>query len=156
MICYVHRRDKLDQYVFQVEDDILLTCEEKDHTGLEYLFRLAFYMEKQLPDGQYKFIITRDMNRLPEYGPHIIALLMCDEWARPPYYAHKVGYVLNTYGYKFQNYLSQPLFSRYNAIKSFKTIWIQYNRIPYLVNYAIKSAFRPMDKRFQWATISKN
>jgi Glycosyl transferases group 1 len=147
MTCYVHRRDKLDRYVFHDEDDIFQTCEEKDHVGLEYLFRLAFYMEQQLPDGHFKYIITRDMKRLPEYGEHIIALLMCDEWARPPLYAHKVGYVLNTYGYKFQNYLSKPLFSRYNIIKSFKTIWIQYNRIPFLLNYAVKSAIHPARKR---------
>ncbi len=147
MTCYVHRRDKLDRYVFNDEDDIFQTCEEKDHVGLEYLFRLAFFMEKQLHTGNYKFIITRDMKRLPEYGENIIALLMCDEWARPPLYAHKVGYVLNTYGYKFQNYLSNPLFSRYNTIKLFKTIWIQYNRIPYLINYAINSAIHPAKKR---------
>jgi hypothetical protein len=147
MTCYVHRKDKLDQYDFQAEADIFQTCEEKDHVGLEYLFRLAFHLEKRLTASNHKFIITRDLKRLPEYGGHVIVLLMCDEWARPPLYAHKVGYVLNTYGYKFQNYLSKPLLSRYNVIKSFKTIWIQYNRIPYLVNYAIQSAKNPAKER---------
>ncbi len=147
MICYVHRSDKLDKYVFNDENDIFQTCEEKDHVGLEYLFRLAFFMEKQLPGGHYKYIISRDLKQLPEYGEHVIVLLMCDEWARPAYYAHKVGYVLNTYGYKFQNYLTKPMLSRYNVIKSFKTIWIQYNRIPYLINHAIKSAVQPARKR---------
>lgn len=148
MTCYVHSKSALIPYNFDTEAAIFETCQERDHVGLEYLFRLVFHLDALIPKSENtKFIITGNLKELPEYGDNIIAVLMWDEWCRPPLYAHKVGYVLSTYGFRFNNYLSKPIFSVYNAIKAFKTVWIQHNRLRFLSNFRIKTAFLPKKKR---------
>lgn len=148
MTCYVHSKNALTPYDFETESAIFDCCQERDHVGLEYLFRLVFHLDALIPKSENtKFIITGNLKELPEYGENIIAVLMWDEWCRPPLYAHKVGYVLSTYGFRFDNYLSKPIFSVYNAIKAFKTVWIQYNRLRFLLNFKVKTAFLPKKKR---------
>jgi Glycosyl transferases group 1 len=146
MTCYVHRDKNLKAYNFTDENAIFNYCQDPDHVGLEYLFRIVFHLENLMPEQNFKYIITGNLKELPEYGKHIIVLTMWDEWCRPPYYAHKVGYVLSTYGFRFENHYSKPFLSQYNAIKFFKTVWIQYNRLPYLLNYKLKTAFSKEDK----------
>jgi hypothetical protein len=146
MTCYVHRDKNLKAYDFTDENAIFDCCQDADHVGLEYLFRLVFHLEKLMPEQNFTYIITGNLKELPEYGKHILVLTMWDEWCRPPYYAHKVGYVLSTYGFHFENYYSKPYLSQYNAIKLFKTLWIQYNRLPYLFNYKLKTALSKKDK----------
>ena len=146
MTCYVHRDKNLKAYNFTDENAIFEYCQEPDYVGLEYLFRIVFHMQKLLPEQNFKYIITGNLKELPEYGKHIIVLTMWDEWCRPPYYAHKVGYVLSTYGFHFENHYSKPYFSQYNVIKGFKTVWIQYNRLPFLLNNQLKTAFSKGDK----------
>ena len=148
MTCFVHSKNTLTPYHFENEKAIFDCCQERDHVGLEYLFRLVFHLNALIPkEKEFKFIITGNLKVLPEYGENIIAVLMWDEWCRPPLYAHKVGYVLSTYGFRFDNYFSKPIFSVYNAIKLFKTTWIQYNRLRFLFNYQVKTAFLPKRKR---------
>jgi hypothetical protein len=146
MTCYVHRDKTLKAYTFDDENAIFECCQDPDHVGLEYLFRIAFHLEKLTVEQNFKFIITGNLKELPEYGKHIIVLTMWDEWCRPPFYAHKVGYVLSTYGFQFSNYTSKPYISQYNLIKLFKTVWIQYNRLPYVFNYWLKTAFSKGEK----------
>ena len=148
MTCYVHSKNILTRYDFKTEAAIFDCCQERDHVGLEYLFRLIFHLKGLLPnDFEAKFIITGNLKELPEYGQHVIAVLMWDEWCRPPLYAHKIGYVFSTYGFHFDNYFSKPAFSVYNAIKAFKTTWIQYNRLRFLLNFSLKTLFLPKRKR---------
>ena len=72
-------------------------------------------------EQDFKYILTSNLKELPEYGKHIVVLTMWDEWCRPPMYAHKVGSVLSTYGFHFDNYFSKPYMAQYNLIKGFKT-----------------------------------
>jgi hypothetical protein len=141
MTCSVHRNDRLDAYSFQNEEAIFKYCQDLDHVGLEYLFRLVFHIDRLVSEQNFNYIITGNLKELPEYGPHIIVITMWDEWCRPPLYAHKVGFVLSTYGFHFDNYFSKPYLSQYNLIKLFKTAWIQYNRLPFLINYKVKTGF---------------
>ena len=42
--------------------------------------------------------VTYDLDRLPEYGEHVVAIVLGDEWARRPLYAGAVRVVFKAYG----------------------------------------------------------
>lgn len=140
---YIHKNQL--EYHFTSEADIFEVCAEKDRIGLEYLFRVLYHFEQIQPvPGHFRYCITNDLRELPEYGPDVVVLLMWDEWCRIPRYAHRVGHVLSTYGFEHFSYVSRPVFSMYNALKFFKSLWIEYNRLPFTLHFYLHN--RPADR----------
>lgn len=144
---FIHKR--LNEYDFQSEADIFSLCSEKDLIGLEYLFRLLYHFDQtQAAAGQnFRYIVTNDLRQLPDYGPDVVVLLMWDEWCRIPHYAHRVGHVLSTYGFEYYSYVSRPVLSMYNLLKWFKAVWIQYNRLPGILNFYLRNPAADRQRR---------
>ncbi len=68
---------------------------------LRYLGKVLAAMSKYLRREGLTVYITRDVKQeLPSYGPHVVAVVLGDEWARVPTYQHKVGAVFKRYGTK--------------------------------------------------------
>jgi hypothetical protein len=59
-----------------------------------YYGRVFEEMERHLQIQGLHFYITWDIDRLPEYGPHVVVLLLGDEFGQVPRYARYVNTVL--------------------------------------------------------------
>lgn len=63
-----------------------------------YFGRALGPVRERLGLPQRTFYLTWDLHELPEYGPHVIAIVLGDEDARVPAYAGSVGAVFKCYG----------------------------------------------------------
>ncbi|MEL6159318.1 MAG: glycosyltransferase family 1 protein [Cyanobacteria bacterium J06554_11] len=49
-------------------------------------------------DGLTVYVTSDAIDDLPSYGPHVVAVILGDEWARIPKYLFKVGAIFSCYG----------------------------------------------------------
>ena len=62
-------------------------------------FGLAFQeMERHLDDGELDVYLTWNPDRLPAYGPRVVAVLLSDDGGRVPRYTSRVRAVFKSYG----------------------------------------------------------
>jgi len=65
-----------------------------------YFGRVLSEAVDQLRGHGWTFYLTWDISDLPEYGPHVVAIVMGDEWCRIPAYAHRIAATFKCYGTK--------------------------------------------------------
>jgi hypothetical protein len=65
-----------------------------------YYGRVFQEMERHLDIPNLRFYITWDIDKLPEYGPHVVVLLLGEEIGRVPHYACHVCAVIKTMAIK--------------------------------------------------------
>ena len=77
--------------------------------------------EKDMQDHVLHFYITKDPNRLPEYGPHVVAVLLQEERCKIPAYAlHVRGVVRNLHSTPFLGFHHSEL--RINRLNMVLTV----------------------------------
>lgn len=102
----------------------------------EYFGRVLEAMQQKLEIENLVFYFTRDIDRLPQYGEHVVAVVIGDEWSRIPKYFHKVGAVFKCYGIdaaagfnllqpSYLNFLTFTQFVRTKLINSPR--WLTYS-----------------------------
>jgi hypothetical protein len=76
-------------------------CGETLPTDCRYFGGVFAEMEKLLPDeishGPLHVYLTYDLNVLPEYGPHVVVLLLAEEYGLIPRYVRHVRAVFKTH-----------------------------------------------------------
>ena len=72
--------------------------EQKINLHTDYFGKAFVAMEKYLDGGGWTIYLTWDLKQLPSYGENVIAVILGDEFARIPLYAHKVQAVFKCYG----------------------------------------------------------
>ena len=65
-----------------------------------YYGRVFQEMERHLDIPNLRFYITWDIDKLPEYGPHVVVLLLGEEIGRIPHYSRHVCAVIKTMAIK--------------------------------------------------------
>jgi hypothetical protein len=87
-----------------------------------YLHRLLQVVEAQLEGAGLVFFVTWKLDKLPEYGDHVVAIVMGDEWSQIPDYVDRVLVTFKCYGIYPQlavrllrrpSYLNTLVFLRY-------------------------------------------
>ncbi|WP_397545985.1 hypothetical protein ABUL39_07630 [Rhodothermus marinus] len=63
-----------------------------------YLHRVLQVVESELEGTGLTFFITWKLNVLPEYGDHVVAIVMGDEWSKIPAYVDRVLVTFKCYG----------------------------------------------------------
>jgi hypothetical protein len=77
--------------------------------------------EAAIQDSGLHFYLTKDPNRLPEYGSHVVAVLLQEERCKIPAYALHVGAVVrNLHSTPFLGFRPGLTFSRLNAVLAFE------------------------------------
>ncbi|MFK7846440.1 MAG: glycosyltransferase family 1 protein [Rhodothermales bacterium] len=65
----------------------------------DYFGKAFVEMESCLEQEGLVFYLTWDLDALPAYGDHVVAVVLGDEWGRIPRYADKVGALFKCYGF---------------------------------------------------------
>ncbi|WP_158748068.1 hypothetical protein [Acidobacterium sp. S8] len=77
--------------------------------------------EPSIQDRALHFYITKDAVRLPEYGPHVVAVLLQEERCKVPSYAlHVRGIVRNLHFIPFLGFRPRWTINRLNAVLTFE------------------------------------
>src|ERR1700761_150382 len=77
--------------------------------------------EQSIQDHSLHFYLTKDPNQLPEYGPHVVAVLLQEERCKIPAYAlHVRGIVRNLHSPPFLGFRPRLGFSRLDAVLAFE------------------------------------
>ena len=91
--------------------------------GLTYLDGALQALDALIGARNLTFFVTRDEKQLPRYGHDVVAVVIGDEWARPPLYADRVRATFKEYGAN----LTRPRFDIANPGLSLLTA-MQYTR----------------------------
>ena len=75
-----------------------LSNQQRINLHTDYFGKAFQEMEKRLDGSGWTIYLTSDIHRLPSYGPHVVAVVMGDEWGRIPFYAHRIGALFKCYG----------------------------------------------------------
>jgi hypothetical protein len=87
----------------------------------DWRFPLAVLAEasRTIEADELHFYFTKDPNRLPEYGPHVVAVLLLEERCKIPWYARDVRAVIrNTRSVPFLAF--KPRLNRLNLVLAFE------------------------------------
>ena len=77
--------------------------------------------EQEIQERSLHFYLTKDPNELPEYGPHVVAVLLQEERCKIPAYAlHVRGVIRNLPSAPFLGFRPHPGFSRLDAVLTFE------------------------------------
>jgi hypothetical protein len=77
--------------------------------------------EDSIQDHSLHFYLTKDPNQLPEYGPHVVAVLLQEERCKIPAYAlHVRAVIRNLHSTPFLGFRSRLGFSRLDAVLAFE------------------------------------
>ena len=77
--------------------------------------------EEDIQDHGLHFYLTKDPNNLPEYGPHVVAVLLQEERCKIPAYAlHVRGVVRNLHSIPFLGFRPRLSFSRLDTVLTFE------------------------------------
>ncbi len=102
-----------------------------------YIGKVLQEMEKHLKLENLVFYITWDeISELPNYGAHVVVIILGDEWYRIPKYVNKVGAIFKCVGTQAIlgcNPIQKP--SLLNLLTLIQYLRILLVRIPGLVNY---------------------
>ncbi|CAM3259223.1 hypothetical protein [Rhodothermus bifroesti] len=63
-----------------------------------YLHRVLQVVEQELKDEGLTFYVTWKLDALPEYGNHVVPIVMGDEWSQIPAYVDRVLVTFKCYG----------------------------------------------------------
>ncbi len=63
-----------------------------------YLHRVLQVVEQELKDEGLTFYVTWKLDALPEYGNHVVPIVMGDEWSQIPIYVDRVLVTFKCYG----------------------------------------------------------
>lgn len=72
--------------------------EQKVRLDCVYFGRALGLARERLPGPELTFYLTWNLNELPGYGEHVVAVVLGDEDARIPSYVGRVGAVFKCYG----------------------------------------------------------
>ncbi len=89
----------------------------------EWRYPLAVLGEAEsgVQDSGLHFYLTKDPNELPEYGPHVVAVLLQEERCKIPAYAlHVRAVVRNLHSLPFPGFRPKLSFNRLSAVLSFE------------------------------------
>lgn len=85
----------------------------------EWRFPLAVLAEAEpaIQESGLHFYLTKDARKLPEYGPHVVAVLLQEERCKIPAYAlHVRAVVRNLHTVPFLGFRPRPAFNRLDAV----------------------------------------
>src|SRR5579883_369277 len=95
-----------------------------DNTLLaEWRYPLAVLAEAEpnIRDSGLHFYLTKDPNQLPEYGPHVVAVLLQEERCKIPAYAlHVRAVIRNLHSVPFIGFRFPPPLSRLTTVLAFE------------------------------------
>lgn len=95
-----------------------------------YPFAVLAEAEAGIQDSGLHFYLTKDPNQLPEYGPHVVAVLLQEERCKIPVYAlHVRAVVRNLHSTPFLGFRQLRL-NRLNAVLAFEYVrdWALHHR----------------------------
>lgn len=104
-----------------------------------YFGKVFMAVERALKVQGLSIYLTWDLCRLPDYGDHVVAVVLNDEWSRVPRYFDQVLAVFKCYGTRLPlggNPLTQP--SYLNLLWSAQYLRTQIYRLPSLATYFAK------------------
>lgn len=130
-ICLKGNQKPIDWDLFVSNPNINIDC------SLDYFSKVFETMEKSLNLKNMIFYLTwENLDRLPSYGPNVVAIVLGDEWCRIPKYCHKVKAIFKCYGIKPTlgcNPLLNP--SYLNIVTSLQFVKALVSGLPGQLNY---------------------
>ena len=107
---------------------------------IRYPLAVLAEAESHLSSGPRHFYFTKDPDRLPEYGPHVVAVLILEERCKLPAYAGHVGAVIrNMQSTPLLGFTPRPRMGRLEAVLAFE----------YARDWAMHLASQRKQKRFR-------
>lgn len=86
-----------------------------------YALAILAELEKLLPEPRLHFYLTKDTHELPEYGPHVVSVLLLEERSKIPEYALQIRAILrNMVDRPFLGFRIRPRFGRLEAASIFE------------------------------------